>query len=120
MKLRDLLNALPPAFCRYVARTKNGWRGLTTSELEAMSGLSPTTIKELSYRVSWDNVTIGVATKFMEACGVNPLAARAQRQFVKRRKMIHIDRAIGAQKKMYQKIETILIEEAKRRTKQNL
>lgn len=78
-----------------------------------------TTIKELTYRTSWDTVTNAVTAKFASACGVNLLNGVRHRDFFKRRKMIHVENAVGSSKKMYQKIERIIIEAAKQRTKQN-
>lgn len=118
--LLEKLNQLPPCFCRYVARTANGRRGLTTQEIAAASGLATTTVKELSYRASWNNITNEVTERFMRACGVDPLRARKQRDFARRRKMVHVESAKGAQAKMFRKIETLLIEEAKKRTKQTV
>jgi hypothetical protein len=120
MTFLEKLNSLPPMFCRYIARTKNGRRGLTTKEIESASGLSNTTVKELSLRTSWNNVTVETAQKFMSACGINPLAARKQRDFAKRRRMIHVENAQGAQKKLYGKIEVLLVEAAQKRTKQTV
>lgn len=122
MTLLEKANSVPPMFCRYVARTPNGRRGLTTSDLEAASGLARTTIKELSFRSDWNNVTVEVASKFMEACGVNPLAARRQREFFKRRKLLHVEQARGSQKKMYDRIERLIVAEAEKRklTKQTV
>lgn len=120
MTILEKLNSLPPCFCRYVARTKNGRRGLTTQELETRSGLSRTTIKELSYRVEWNKITLGVAQKFMDACGVNPLVAWRQREFMKRRQLVHVQSAVGPQKKMYDRIEQLIVEAAKQRTKQTV
>lgn len=115
MNLLQKLNSLPPFFCRYVARSDNGRRGLTTAELVGRSGLARTTVKELSFRVNWNGVTVEVATKFMEACGVNPLSARRQREFVKRRSLLHVTEAVGAQKRMYQRIEQLIVSEAAKR-----
>lgn len=121
MTLLDKLNALPPMFCRYVARTANGRRGLTTSELETKSGLSRTTIKELTYRVTWNNITNEVTHRFMQACGVNPLVAWRQRDFVKRRQLFHVQNAKGPAKRMYDQIERLIVKEAeKKRTKANV
>jgi hypothetical protein len=115
MTILEKLNSVPPIFCRLVARTKNGRRGLTTSELEKASGLSRTTVKELSFRTTWNNVTVEVAHKFMSACGVNPLAARRQREFARRRKLVHVEQATGAQKRMYDRIESVIVAEAEKR-----
>lgn len=118
----DKLNALPPCWCRYVARTANGRRGLTTVELANASGLAETTVKELTYRVEWDSVTNFVTEKFASACGVNLLAARKHRDFFKRRKMIHVENATGSAKRMYDRIERLIVEEAekRKRTKQTV
>lgn len=81
-----------------------------------------TTIKELSFRVDWNNVTVEVVEKFMLACGVNPLAARRQREFFNRRNLVHVERAFGPQKRMYDRIERLIVEEAekRKRTKQTV
>lgn len=120
MTFLDKINAHPPIFCRYVARTPNGRRGLTTEELVAASGLARTTVKELTYRTAWNNVTTETAERFMRACGVNPMAARKQRDFFRRRRMIHVERASGSARRMYDRMEKLIIEEAKKRTTINV
>lgn len=115
MTLLEKLNQLPPAFCRYVARDEQGRRGLTTQELHEKSGLCTTTVKDLSFRLTWANVTVATAQAFMAACGVNPLAARKHREFVRRRAMVHVRDASPAQQRMYSKIEKLLVEAAQKR-----
>lgn len=73
--LTDHLSCLPPFVCRLLAK-KKGARGydlLTNRDIARLSGLSLRTVIRLSQRNSWAGVKIGVADRYMSACGVNPL-----------------------------------------------
>lgn len=109
------LNTLPPCFCRYIARTANGRRGLSHREIAQKAGIDHCTVVALSFRTEWSGFTIDTIDRFMAACGVNPRRTGRLQDLVTRRKLIHVDLATGARKKMYQRIERLMIEESKRR-----
>lgn len=69
--LLDRLERVPPFLCRILARKNNGHRGLSHEELAKLSGLSRSTIAELSFKTSWKGVTVDVADRFAAACGIN-------------------------------------------------
>lgn len=115
---KDILsvcNEFPPCLCRYVARTPDGYHGLTTRDLVSRSGLAACTVKLLSVSTNWNGITLSTLAKFMAACGVNPLQARRVREFARRRRMVHVQSAKGPQKALYQRIERLMIEEARKR-----
>jgi hypothetical protein len=86
MKADNLLkkmDKLPPYAVRVLARHKGKRRALTTGEIAKKSGLSPSTVKFLSRQRTWDRVTVGVAVKFSEACGVDLLRQKRSREYLR-------------------------------------
>lgn len=115
MILSEKLNRIPPYLCRYVARTRDGRRGLTHAEIARAAKLNVSTVKEISFALSFDNFTVKTATAFSIACGVNHLAAERVVEFLKRRRRVHVLSARGNQKKMYDRLETIIFSELERK-----
>jgi hypothetical protein len=78
--LAEFMAQIPPALCHALAvkrspRVKVG-RGRrsklkTVDEIVAVSGLSRRTVTRLCWMPSWDRVDIGVASRFIQGCGVD-------------------------------------------------
>lgn len=69
----DKLDLLPPVACRLLARkTLATGRAcpLSDEEIAKRAGMSLAKVKSLSWQVSWDEVPVGDARRFSEACGV--------------------------------------------------
>lgn len=115
MILSEKLNRIPPYLCRYVARTQDGRRGLTHAEIARAAKLNVSTVKEISFALSFDNFTVRTATAFSIACGVNHLTAERVVEFLKRRRHIHVANATGNQKKMYDRIQNLIFTESVRK-----
>jgi len=72
---KNLLIALddyPPFLVYWLARRgRRKWAG--PHHIARQSGIPGRTVTRLGAMVSWRGVKIGVASAFMEACGVNPM-----------------------------------------------
>lgn len=89
MTLLDKLNRFAPYICRFVARTKDGRRGLTANEISAEAGLPLKKVYEISRLKKWDDVKLGDAVAFAKGCGVNMLHLRRHKYHLKSHKNIH-------------------------------
>jgi hypothetical protein len=112
MTLLQKAERLPPFLVRYLARTPNGRRGLSHEEIARASGLAVSTVRLVSFSMSWRDHTFDTQDRFCRACGVNHLNARHQIEFLKRRKNVHVANATGNQKKMYDRLEELIIKHA--------
>lgn len=67
----------PPPFVRLLARQGSGGAtaAITDAELAIRSGLSIDRVRAISRMPNWDEVAIGEARKFFEACGFDPTCA---------------------------------------------
>jgi transcriptional regulator with XRE-family HTH domain len=92
--LLQRMNRFPPFQCRLVARIGKGRtvRPLTNQDIAERSGLSVATVSNLSRLKLWDTVPVATAMAFAEACGVDFLRLAAQRNYLRRRKLSHLDR----------------------------
>lgn len=57
--------------CRILARDHR--QSMTVDAIASRCGLSNRSVIRLSKLHSWDSVRVGVALRFMSACGVDPL-----------------------------------------------
>jgi transcriptional regulator with XRE-family HTH domain len=118
--LFEKLELLPPCHCRLLARKSRGRQGLSHEEIAKLAGLSVATVAKLSFQTDWGNVTIDVARRFSEACGVNHLSASAQLDYLRRRKMAHVFRAPSNQQKFYNRLFVVVAEKMKRKRNEHL
>lgn len=81
MTLRAKVDRFPPCLCRLLARRGNGL--MSSSELARRSGLSKSYVAHLSLQPTWGPVPIETAEKFAAACGVNLLAQKRARRYLK-------------------------------------
>lgn len=93
--------------CRLLARKANGRRGLSHEEIAKLSGLSKSHVAALSVSMSWENCTLDTIQKFSSSCGVNLNNPSQCARYLKRAKMMHIDRAHKNQKAMYLRIFSV-------------
>lgn len=84
------LDLFPPYLIRLTAR--RGRRAMTDREISAESGLSTNTVCRISHCQSWSHISVGVASKFIEACGVDVMRPRRLKEYVKTSKFAHLKR----------------------------
>ena len=89
LTLLEALDRTPPVLARGMAvvRSKghNGHvvRRKPMTQLLSESGLPRRTFQRLSYLPSWEDVSIGTASRFLMACGVNILKSKPTAEFLK-------------------------------------
>jgi hypothetical protein len=88
MTLLSKLNRIPPFLCRLVARKRRGYLAMTRRDIAAESGLNIKKVDRLSKLARWDNVKLSDIQKFSAACGVNLLASRRVKEYMKRERKI--------------------------------
>jgi|SRR5690625_1603534 len=69
----DKLTLLPPIACRVLARTQEPTgkvRPLTDEEIALRADMPVSKVKSLSWKTSWDDVSVGDARRFSEACDI--------------------------------------------------
>lgn len=86
--LLEKLDQFPPFLIRLCAR--RGRKAMTDRQLAAASGLSTNTVFRISHRSSWESISIGAASRFITASGVDILRPRRLKEFVKRGKFSHL------------------------------
>jgi hypothetical protein len=64
-----------------MARHRN--RRLTVEEIANGSGLSVRSVIRISKLKSWDGVRVGVAAKYMAACGVDPFHTKRLKEYLR-------------------------------------
>jgi hypothetical protein len=82
MSLLEHLDRFNPILCRMLAR-KNGHR-IKVDDLAAAVGVTRRTIIRLSKQKSWNGVSVGTASRFMSACGIDPFHLGSIRRFVRK------------------------------------
>lgn len=102
--LLSRLDKVSPMFCRLIARTRSGMRMKSNADLAQETGLSRSTIVNLSRRKTWDRVPVGVAARFMDACGVDPWHPGIIRKMVRTRAMVWLKNASVSQSRMATRI----------------
>lgn len=83
--LRDL-DRFPPCLCVTVAR--DGRRSLPYTEIAKRAGIHRITAIRLGKLTSWRSVTVDMALRFSEACGVNLLHPSDHIEYLKRLKTV--------------------------------
>ena len=75
MTLTNHLASLPPFVCRLLAKKKgeSGFDPLTNRDIAERSGLSLRSVIRLSRKTSWAGTKIGVADRYLKACGIDPM-----------------------------------------------
>lgn len=58
---------------------------MTNKEISQLSGIPVRTVQKIAYQASWEGISIGVASRFAFACGVNLLAKKPERKFLSQR-----------------------------------
>lgn len=76
MRARININRIPPVLCRLLA--KIGRRPMSTIELSDRSGIPAHMIEAYSWSTSWDDIKMGDAFAFAEACGVDLFSYRSR------------------------------------------
>lgn len=87
-----------------MARKNHGRQALSHRDIARAADLSVETVTRLSFKKTWAGVRIDVAIAFARACGVNHLDLEAQRDYVRRRKMVHIQAGDENQKKFFSRL----------------
>lgn len=106
IKLREKLNSFTPRDCRAVARKANGMKPMSIRDIAEASGLSKSTVAEISHLYSWDSLTLDVIVRFSEGCGVNLMDISKHLHFIRSHKMIHITVGNRAQRRYYNRLLT--------------
>jgi len=81
MNLLESLDRLSPFLCRVLAR--NGRKPLAVEEIAERSGISGRTVIRLSKLHSWKGVRVGLASRYIAACGLDPLHKRGVNKYLK-------------------------------------
>ena len=79
--LQILLSRMPPCLCAAVASGRKG--RLSPREISIKSGIPLRSVERLSSQVSWENVKMGVAWRFADACGVDLVRQGRTRNYMK-------------------------------------
>lgn len=101
MTLLEIADKFPPCLCRLLARKNHGHAPLSVRELAEKTGLSKSTIAELSLRRTWSGVSIDTVVKFSQACGVDLFRPRDTVAYLRRSKRAHLKNADAQQKKFF-------------------
>lgn len=107
MTLLEIADKFPPCLCRFLARKAHGHQPLSVRELAQLSGLSKSTVAELSLKRSWTGVPIDTVVRFSRACGVNLVAPREARKYLRRARRVHIENANPQQKRFFLRLFTL-------------
>lgn len=98
----EQFNRFPPCLCRLYAH--DGSKPVSHEELSRRSGLSQSTIRDLSCTAKWDRVPMATALKFAQACGVNLLSTWRVTGFFRHKKKTYLARAHPNARRMYDRI----------------
>ena len=88
--LLEVINQFPPTLVRAVARTRNGRKPISDSEISRRSGLSKDSVARISRLRSWDTIGVNTMDSFSTACGVNLLHVRRHIDYLRRRKKVAV------------------------------
>jgi len=77
-------NEIGPVFYRICAAERG--RALGPDELAQRAGLSRSSIQRISAKLTWDGITMGVASRFVTACG---FTFGSHKEINKRLKLLH-------------------------------
>lgn len=77
------LDTLLPFQYRVLARHRNGV-AMTGPEIAALGGLPVDTVRRLSRMTTWAGIRIGVASKFMHGCRVDPFHLKYHLRYIRR------------------------------------
>lgn len=89
--LLEFLDQFPPIMVRVMAHTKAGYP-FSIEDIARISGLPLHTVRRVSRLDTWDKIPVGVASKFMKACGLDPCHAKRWRDYIKRSSCPHVHR----------------------------
>lgn len=87
MSLLDRINKISPKLCRAVARQRHG-QPISHEDLGKLCGMTKWDVMRLVKKDRWDDVQIGVAVRFAEACGVDLLNPGKIRYRLRRMKSV--------------------------------
>lgn len=106
MTLLEKLDRLPPFVCRLLARRRAGPKvyGMTMREISLASGLSKSTVADLSFRTTWAEIPVGVAEKFSVACGVDLLDVQDSMRYLQVGQMGYTEQGDINQIRMYTRL----------------
>lgn len=104
MKILEKIDAIPPCVCRVLARNKSGKRGLSTRDIANISGLSKTSVAQLSLKMTWKGQRVETIDAFAAACGVDLFSPWKVRKYLRTARKVHITRCHGMRKKLFQKL----------------
>lgn len=77
---------------------------MTHTEIAIKSGLPLASVAEISMKTSWRGLRIEVIEAFSLACGVDHMRCRRQMEYLRRRKMIHLQKGDANQRRMYARL----------------
>jgi hypothetical protein len=92
---------MPPFACRLLARDRRGWHGLTHRQLAERCGLARSTVAILSFRKTWNGLSVDVIQKFSTGCGVDLLAPNRAIHQIRSLKKPFLTKAPLAQRRFY-------------------
>ncbi len=75
MRIWQYLSAYPPTVVRLCARRSTGGKhvaAMSSQEVALSSGLSAARVAEISWSLTWDEVTISETRRFCAACNFDP------------------------------------------------
>ena len=93
-----------PWVCRLVARKSRGRVMMTNSDIAFVSRLSRSTVSKLAKLDSWRTVKAETIQAFSLACGVNLMALKRTKEFLRRRKLVLWKRCTPAQRRMLDRL----------------
>lgn len=74
---------------------------MSLSDIAKRSGLSKSTVSNISARDKFDGIPIDTVSAYSMACGVNHLKLERQLDFIRRRPMAHLKRGTRSQQKTF-------------------
>ena len=102
--LLEQIDRCAPWVCRLVARKSRGRVMMTNSDLACIARLSRSTISKLAKLDSWRSVNGETIQAFSLACGVNLMALKRTKEFLRRRKLVLWKQCTPAQRRMLDRL----------------
>lgn len=99
MRFREKIDLFRPIVCRLLARTqlrRNMVVYMTDAQIQRRSGLPMSTIKRLSWELSWGSASVDELLAFTSACGVdldNPASVKKHTRYLRQGDWNHILRS---------------------------
>ena len=87
-----------------VARKKNGRQSMSVRDLAEVTGVSRTTISELSMKKTWKGVKVELVEAFANACGVDLFKPADTYYYLKNSKQTHLKNMPASRRRMFAKM----------------